>query len=59
MKKTLFFDHPLHDLKHGYLNFFYSLTSVPQPKCSSDLKFGPFSPTRDWGSRVSGLVIVE
>ena len=38
--------------------FFYSLTSPLQPKCSGDLKYGPFPPARDWGSRVSGLVAV-
>ena len=26
------------------------------PKCSTDLKYGPCPPARDWGSRVSGLV---
>ena len=26
------------------------------PKCSTDLTYGPCSPARDWGSRVSGLV---
>ena len=35
---------------------FYSLTSLLLPKWSSDLKYGPCPPTRDWGSRVSGLV---
>ena len=27
------------------------------PKCSGDLKYGPCPPARDWGSRVSGLVL--
>ena len=28
------------------------------PKCSIDLNYGPCPPARDWGSRVSGLVLV-
>ena len=35
---------------------FYSLTVLLLPKCLGDLKYGLCSPTRDWGSRVSGLV---
>ena len=27
------------------------------PKCSIDLNYGPCPPARDWGSRVSGLVL--
>ena len=27
------------------------------PKCSTDLNYGPCPPARDWGSRVSGLVL--
>ena len=27
-------------------------------KCSTDLKYGPCPPARDWGSGVSGLVII-
>ena len=37
--------------------FFYSLTVLLLPKCLGDLKYGLCSPTRDWGSRVSGLVL--
>ena len=29
------------------------------PKCSTDLNYGPCPPARDWGSRVSGLVVVR
>ena len=29
------------------------------PKCSTDLKYGPCPPARDWGSRVSGLVTAD
>ena len=39
--------------------FFYdliSLTSLLLPKWSSDLKYSPCLPARDFGSRVSGLV---
>ena len=39
--------------------FFYVftfLTSLLLPKWSSDLKYGPCPPARDFGSRVSGLV---
>ena len=35
---------------------FYFLTSLLLPKWSSDLKYGPCPPARDFGSRVSGLV---
>ena len=35
---------------------FYFWTSLLLPKWSSDLKYGPCLPARDWGSRVSGLV---
>ena len=34
----------------------YFWTSLLLPKWSSDLKYGPCPPARDWGSRVSGLV---
>ena len=34
--------------------FFFALQLLP--KCSTDLKYGPCPPTRDWGSRVTGLV---
>ena len=43
------------------LYFFYdfiSLTSLLLPKWSSDLKYGPCPPARDFGSRVSGLVFL-
>ena len=36
--------------------FLLSLASLLLPKWSSDLKYGPYPPARDWGSRVSGLV---
>ena len=39
-----------------YFYDLYSLTSLLLPEWSSDLKYGPCPPTRDWGSRVSGLV---
>ena len=41
------------------LYFFYDFClwiSLLLPKWSSDLKYGPCPPARDWGSRVSGLV---
>ena len=44
------------------LYFFYdsiSLTSLLLPKWSSDLKFGPCPPARDFGSRVSSLVFMH
>ena len=37
----------------------YSLTSLFRPKWSSDLKYGPCPPARDWGSRVFGLVYIK
>ena len=43
----------------SHFTFFYdfiSLTSLLLPKWSSDLKYGPCPPARDFGSRVSGLV---
>ena len=36
---------------------FYFWTSPLLPKWSSDLKYGPCPPARDFGSRVSGLVL--
>ena len=42
--------------------FFYdfiSLTPLLLPKWSSDLKYDPFLPARDFGSRVSGLVFFQ
>ena len=38
---------------------FYFWTSLLLPKWSSDLKYGPCPPARDFGSRVSGLVFVQ
>ena len=38
---------------------FFSLTSQLLPKWSSDLKYGPCPPTRDFGSCVSGLVFIR
>ena len=35
---------------------FYSFTILLLPKCPGDLKYDPYPPARDWGSRVSGLV---
>merc|ERR1712121_522024 len=35
---------------------YYFWTSLLLPKWSSDLKYGPCPPARDFGSRVSGLV---
>ena len=36
---------------------FMGFLAIPLlPKCSTDLKYGPCPPARDWGSRVSGLV---
>ena len=35
-----------------------SWASLHLPKCSGDLKYGPCPPARDWGSRVSGFVVV-
>ena len=43
----------------SHFTFFYdfiSLTSRLLPKWSSDLKYGPCPPARDFGSRVSSLV---
>ena len=37
----------------------YAVTSLLQPKWSSDLKYSPCPPARDWGSRVSGLVYCD
>ena len=42
--------------------FFYdfiSWTSLLLPMLSSDLKYGPCPPARDFGSRVSGLVFIK
>ena len=36
---------------------FYFWTSPLLPKWSGDLKYGPCPPARDFGSRVSGLVL--
>ena len=44
----------------SHFTFFYdfiSLTSLLLPKWSGDLKNGPCPPARDFGSRVSGLVL--
>ena len=38
---------------------FYFWTSLLLPKWSSDLKYGPCPPARDFGSRVSGLVFFK
>ena len=43
----------------SHFTFFYDfiyLTSLLLPKWSGDLKYGPFRPARDFGSRVSALV---
>ena len=42
--------------------FFYdfiSLTSLPLPRWSGDLKYGPCLPARDFGNRVSSLVLFK
>ena len=39
-----------------FFTFLQSSASLLLPKRSSDLKYGPCPPARDWGSRVSGLV---
>ena len=39
--------------------FLRSLASLLLPKWSSDIKYGPRPPARDWGSRVSGLVSIS
>ena len=39
-----------------FLVFLRSLASPLLPKWSSDLKYSPCPPARDWGSRVSDLV---
>ena len=41
-----------------FYDFFFSSTSLLLPKWSSDLKYSPCQPARDWCSRVSGLVFV-
>ena len=38
---------------------YYFLTLLLLPKCSSDLKYSPCPPARDWSSRVSGLVYLH
>ena len=46
----------------SHFTFFYdfiSLTSLLLPKWSSDLKYGPCPPARNFGSRVSGLVLIS
>ena len=46
-------------LSVGHTTFFVflqSLASLFLPRFSSDLKYGPCTLARDWGSRVSGLV---
>ena len=40
-----------------FFGFLRSLASLPLPKWWSDLKYGPCPPARDWGSRVSGLLL--
>ena len=39
-----------------FFGFLWSLALLLLPKWSSDLKYGPCPPARNWGSRVSGLV---
>ena len=46
----------------SHVTFFYDFylwTSLLLPKWSSDLKYGPCSPARDFGSRVYGLVDIN
>ena len=40
-----------------FFGFLQSMASLLLPKWSSDRKYSPCPPARDWGSRVSGLVI--
>ena len=40
----------------GFLRF---LALLLLPKWSGDLNYGPCPPARDWGSRVSGLVLLQ
>ena len=42
-----------------FFNDFISLTSLLLPNWSGDLKYGPCPPARDFGSRVSGLVLIS
>ena len=42
-----------------FFKFLRSLASLLLPKWSSDLKYCPCPPARDWGSRVSGLVDIR
>ena len=44
--------------RHLFL-FLQALVSLLLFKCFNDLKYGPCPPTRDWGSRVSGLVLLR
>ena len=42
---------------HFTFSAFMGFLAIPLlPKYSTDLKYGPCPPARDWGSRVSGLV---
>ena len=44
---------------HFTFSAFMGFLAIPLlPKYSTDLKYGPCPPARDWGSRVSGLVIL-
>ena len=49
---------PAMSVRRSHFTFFYdfiSLTSLLLPKWSSDFKYGPCPPARDFGSCVSGL----
>ena len=40
------------------VTFYFFMTSLLLPKWFSDLKYGPYPPARNFGSRVSGLVLL-
>merc|ERR1712074_290452 len=45
---------------HFTFSAFMGFLAIPLlPKCSTDLKYGPCPPARDWGSHVSGLVLLR
>ena len=39
-----------------FLAFMGFLAMLLLPKCSTDFRYGPCPPARDWGSRISSLV---
>ena len=47
-------------VRHTTFSAFMGFLAIPLlPKYSTDLKYGPCPPARDWGSRVSGLVLMK